>query len=370
MDKKLMYKGRLALTIALFTVFVLTMPVFAVSGESVEDTTDAEEVYEEVVIETDEQDLEIASSTAGLPTEEMGVVAESDMEETIPQVVSDPAEQSEEEEEISVNGSDTEEFDEEAVELPPTDLEEAATDFPDEPIESSEEPGNEETDIDTETESFIVRFNLCGHGVAVEPISVTSGDTLEKPDDPQDEGFTFIGWYREDSCERKWDFETDTVTEDITLYAGWEENIQEELTEQSTEQAQDDEETLEILEAVEEPTWTLSIPGSQAITYKAERTEIGKIAVKDASHFADGQAVSVTLDYSSFNSDDYSIPIVITVIQNGTESVWNDGTSYSLKPDGSDPIIVYVNISAEVWDAAPHGSYAMSIQFRSALLGR
>lgn len=143
-----------------------------------------------------------------------------------------------------------------------------------------------------------------------------------------------------------------------------------EFTEESTEQVQDVEETIEIPEAVEEPAWTLSIPGSQAIAYKAERTEIGTIAVKNAKHFADGQAVSVTLEYSSFNSNDYSIPIVITVIQNGTEFIWNDGTSCSLKPDGSDPITVYVNVSAEAWDAAPHGSYAMSIQFRSALLGR
>ena len=392
MSKRLKLNRLLALTLVL--LLLLSKPVFALAEETTEDPPTAEEISEEVIVEMDEPAPEIVSTPVDPPVEEAEeillvdpseeafvadeswegtsvaedtpVEAETDMGETIPEVTIDPAEQSEEDEETPVDGSDTEESDEEAVELPPTDLEEAVEDFPEEPIESSEEPGNDETDTDTETESFIVRFDLCGHGEAVEAICVTSGDTLEKPDNPRAEGFTFIGWYREASCEWKWDFDTDTVTEDMTLYAGWEEIVQEE----STEQEQADEETIEMPDVEEEPAWTLSLPGSQAIAYKAERTKIGTIAVTDASHFADGQAVSVTLDYSSFSSDDYSIPIVITVIQNGTEYVWNDGTSCSLNPDGSDPITVYVNISAEAWDAAPHGSYAMSIQFRSALLGR
>lgn len=119
-----------------------------------------------------------------------------------------------------------------------------------------------------------------------------------------------------------------------------------------------------------EPVWSLSLPGSQKITYKAERTKIGTISVKGASGFTDGQAISVTLDYSSFSSDTHSIPIEITVLQNGTERTWSAGTSISLSPDGSDPITVFVNISAEAWAAAPHGAYAMSLVFHSALAGR
>ena len=120
----------------------------------------------------------------------------------------------------------------------------------------------------------------------------------------------------------------------------------------------------------EEPVWSLSLPGSQQIAYKAERTKIGTISVKGASGFTDGQAISVTLDYSSFSSDTHSIPIVITVIQNGTERTWNAGTTISLSPDGSNPITVFVNISAEAWAAAPYGAYAMSLVFHSALAER
>ena len=133
---------------------------------------------------------------------------------------------------------------------------------------------------------------------------------------------------------------------------------------------QDAEEIPELLDSNEEPVWFLSLPGSQAIAYKSERTKIGTIAVKDAMNFTDDELICVTLDYSSFNSDDYSIPIEITFIQHGAEYVWNDGSSCFINPDGSDPISVFVNISAEAWAAAPHGSYAMTIQFRAELMGR
>ena len=159
-----------------------------------------------------------------------------------------------------------------------------------------------------------------------------------------------------------WDLQDESPEFSTELFE--EENDTEVLT------GQDAEELPELLDSAEEPVWSLSLPGSQAIAYKAERTKIGTIAIKDALNFTDDQSICVTLDYSSFNSDDYSIPIEITFIQHGTEFVWDNGSSCFINPDGSDPITVFVNISAEAWDAAPHGSYAMSIRFRSALIGR
>lgn len=34
-------------------------------------------------------------------------------------------------------------------------------------------------------------------------------------------GYTFEGWYREATFENKWNFETDSINSDITLYAKW-----------------------------------------------------------------------------------------------------------------------------------------------------
>lgn len=51
------------------------------------------------------------------------------------------------------------------------------------------------------------------------------GDALTKPEATYD-GFTLVGWYKEDSYKHAWDFATDRMgDEDITLYAKWELSI-------------------------------------------------------------------------------------------------------------------------------------------------
>ena len=45
--------------------------------------------------------------------------------------------------------------------------------------------------------------------------------TLVKPDDPQRAGYAFKGWYTAESGGSEWDFDTDQVTADLTLYAQW-----------------------------------------------------------------------------------------------------------------------------------------------------
>jgi len=48
------------------------------------------------------------------------------------------------------------------------------------------------------------------------------GAKLTKPGDPANTGFTFGGWYKDEACTDPWDFSTDVVTSDVTLYAKWE----------------------------------------------------------------------------------------------------------------------------------------------------
>ena len=67
---------------------------------------------------------------------------------------------------------------------------------------------------------YTVTFDAQG-GSAVAPLTVEDGKTVEKPADPAKASFTFGGWYRESAYTTQWNFETDTVTEDITLYAKW-----------------------------------------------------------------------------------------------------------------------------------------------------
>lgn len=48
-----------------------------------------------------------------------------------------------------------------------------------------------------------------------------SGGTVSTPTEPKREGYAFGGWYSDKDFNTKWNFDTDTVTEDINLYAKW-----------------------------------------------------------------------------------------------------------------------------------------------------
>ncbi len=67
----------------------------------------------------------------------------------------------------------------------------------------------------------IVTFNTGGKGTTPESQIVASGSKTTSPSDPVAEGYTFDGWYKEESLSNKWNFDTDVVTGNITLYAKW-----------------------------------------------------------------------------------------------------------------------------------------------------
>ena len=115
--------------------------------------------------------------------------------------------------------------------------------------------------------------------------------------------------------------------------------------------------------------WLLHFPQNRAVAYKAERTEIGTIFVSDAENYSYEQTIKVVLEYSSFNSRDYFIPVTITSIQNGVEQVWTDGSDRNLKLDGSDPLTVFVNITADAWKEASRGAYEMNLIFKASIQG-
>ena len=72
------------------------------------------------------------------------------------------------------------------------------------------------------TETYTVSFETSG-GSEIKSLSVEDGKTIEKPADPAKEGFTFGGWYSDESLESEWNFGT-AVKKNITRYAKWEKN--------------------------------------------------------------------------------------------------------------------------------------------------
>lgn len=72
----------------------------------------------------------------------------------------------------------------------------------------------------TPTDFYSIVFNSKG-GSAVATQSLAYDCLVTKPADPSYPGFIFGGWYKEDACVNPWNFETDTVTTYIQLYAKW-----------------------------------------------------------------------------------------------------------------------------------------------------
>ncbi len=53
---------------------------------------------------------------------------------------------------------------------------------------------------------------------------VAYGSTVTKPEDPTRNSYDFKGWYTTAACTTEWNFATDTVTGNVTIYAGWRQN--------------------------------------------------------------------------------------------------------------------------------------------------
>ena len=82
-------------------------------------------------------------------------------------------------------------------------------------------PGQDEPGPEPEPTLYTVTFDSNG-GSAVPDQGVYEGEKVTKPGDPTRGGYSFVAWYKEEGLTTKWEFETDTVTGDMTLYAKWE----------------------------------------------------------------------------------------------------------------------------------------------------
>lgn len=76
-------------------------------------------------------------------------------------------------------------------------------------------------DIEEPSDEFTVTFDLQDGSEGMESVSVEKDKTVAKPENPTRDGYSFNGWYKDKEGTEIWDFEKDTVTEDVTIYAKW-----------------------------------------------------------------------------------------------------------------------------------------------------
>ena len=75
------------------------------------------------------------------------------------------------------------------------------------------------------TKANKVSFEVNGGTPKPADQNIETGEKVEKPaEEPTKKGHTFRGWYKDRDCTDEWDFDEDTVKDDMTLYAKWEVN--------------------------------------------------------------------------------------------------------------------------------------------------
>lgn len=73
----------------------------------------------------------------------------------------------------------------------------------------------------TYTVIFDANDGIFSNGSEKQTIQVESGSKLFAPSNPTRDNYTFVGWSRSKSGTDTWQFDLDTVTQNITLYAQW-----------------------------------------------------------------------------------------------------------------------------------------------------
>jgi len=68
--------------------------------------------------------------------------------------------------------------------------------------------------------TYTVSFDT-GGGSAVDSQTIQQGSLVTEPAEPEKTGYLFGGWYADDSFNTVWDFGTDTIDGDTTIYARW-----------------------------------------------------------------------------------------------------------------------------------------------------
>ncbi|RJE87418.1 hypothetical protein D3P07_13825, partial [Paenibacillus sp. 1011MAR3C5] len=72
--------------------------------------------------------------------------------------------------------------------------------------------------------TYKVSFQSNG-GSAVAAQTIAYDGKIASPTNPSKAGHTFVNWYKDEKLTTLWVFATDVVTEEITLYAGWDKEI-------------------------------------------------------------------------------------------------------------------------------------------------
>lgn len=89
-------------------------------------------------------------------------------------------------------------------------------------IDEDDENRNSPESAHSGTATFCkVEFDA-GNGTPIAKQFVAAGGLVAAPDEPAKDGYTFVGWYTDESLATKWNFAENKVSGNMTLHAKWE----------------------------------------------------------------------------------------------------------------------------------------------------
>ena len=123
--------------------------------------------------------------------------------------------------------------------------------------------------ISSSTVKYTVSFDLNYEDAAAPPDEqkIKKGGKITEPDAPTRDGYTFEGWFTDESCTEPFDPETDTVSKNMTLYAGWKEAESDNENGDNSNENEDSQETSIRLTA---DKTNIVVGDSETVTFYAE----------------------------------------------------------------------------------------------------
>ena len=202
--------------------------------------------------------------------------------------------------------------------------------------------------------TYTVTFDLDG-GTGTASAQVVNGRLLPKPADPQKDGNVFIGWYADSAFAEKFDFETQKITGNVTLYARFVEGpAAEEFTVSFETGSGYEGDPIADVQTIGHGIYNLpelpALDGKDFLGWwRSDYEDAAKLTAmvtdgyevdENTTLFAvwesDAPAVSVTESGVSWNSLGVSVIYEITIVaQDGTALVENKGSGLSMSYDFS-----------------------------------
>ncbi|UTC89568.1 InlB B-repeat-containing protein [Treponema denticola] len=212
-------------------------------------------------------------------------------------------------------------------------------------------PGCPQKINDEKIPAFAVTFNVQGRGKTPAALTIPKGSLLTAAQTPPLEfsGWKFGGWYKENTCTNKWNNDTDTVTENTTLYAKWTKNSNIAVTDLWQSKT-------------DRPNDFYRIP-ALAVTNDGTLLAVTDLRYTDNTDLGYGHGIDLLIKRSEDNGKTWSGDTNITKIPDGDHNGYGDAAIVADRE--SDKVLILCVHGNVFYPNGTHSNHLKVIQFVS-----